>query len=579
MPFISNADVASLIRDVSAAYQVKERKDSRTKYRVTKLEEMANIIMNLDVDLYMVYDKQKIPGIGQRTVEYLNELFKTGNVGHWNEVKKGLPPLFFELSRVLTPLQAMSILEHYPDAKTISDVRKLDLSKVFGKKKIAESIMTDLMSDQPRIKLFLLSQMIYLSNQFVDYINTEKHITRLQIAGSIRRRKAVIKDIDIVIESSDIKKTRGYILKYDGITERINEGGENWLMLKIRYRAYNVPVDVRLVSKESNEYISLLHHLTGSKFHNIHLREMAKKKGLKISEHGIEDSDGKVFKAQSEKEFFEYLGLQYIPPELREDSGIELKLEIPNRLIEFKDIKGDLHIHSSFNINSSHDYGTSTIDELAERAVELGYEYISISDHNPKQTLSSDEMIKLLRDRQKLIKEAESKYGIRIFSSLEIDIKSDGMLAVGDEVLDELDFAIVSIHSSFDLDMKSQTQRILKALNHHPKVKILGHPLTRILPDMRGDISVDWDRVFSHCAKNSKYIEINAEPSRCDLPFDLVFKGLGHGVKYVINSDTHDIKQMNNMIYGQFNALRGWCTREDVVNANGLNKFERLMVK
>lgn len=580
MPFISNIEIARLIEDVAAAYEVKPeyRSDSRNKFRIQKLNEMASNIMNLNEDLYSTFNQVKLPGIGKNTIEYLEELFRTGTVKHYEEIKSGLPTVFFELSRIITPIQANRIINNFniKSFQEAQDLTEEDLEELFPQK-VSKEIKNLLTKNETKKKLFLLPEMIYLSNKLLEHISTDENITRLETCGSIRRRKAVIKDIDIVIETKNLSKTKTHILKYPELIEKVNQG-DDWTIIKIKYKSFAVAVDIRMVTVQSNEYISLLHHLTGSKLHNIHLREIAKRMGYSISEHGIKNvKTSNVFKAKTEKEFFDYLKLPYIPPELREDSGFELTEEIPKRLIELSDIKGDLHIHSSYQIQSSHDYGDSTIDELANMAVELGYEYIGISDHNPKQSLTSDEMIQILKERKKLIDKAQKKYDIRIYNMLEVDIKPDGTLAIDKQVEDYLDFFIVSIHSSFDLDVKPQTERILKALSHS-KAKIFGHPLTRILPDVRGEILVEWEKVFKFCNKNNKYLEINTSPQRTDLSFELIFDGLNYGCKYIINSDTHAIEAMNSMIYGVFNARRGWCSKDDVVNCLPLKSFEKLIL-
>ncbi|HXS60980.1 MAG TPA: PHP domain-containing protein [Candidatus Sulfopaludibacter sp.] len=575
MPFISNQDIARLIQDVSAAYQVKSeyKSDSTNKFRIQKLNEMASNIMNLDQDLYYNYSDEKIPGIGKNTIEYLHELFETGKVNHYEEVKSGLSDLFFELSRIITPKQSMKIINYFK-VKDISEVKELteeDLEDLFPTR-LSQQIITDLHSDISTKKLYLLPEMIDLSDELLEYIERDQSVIRCEVAGSIRRRKPIIKDIDIVVETLNLNKTRNHILKYSGIKEQNNEG-KDWLMFKIKK---NISVDCRIVSQSSNEYISLLHHLTGSKFHNIHLRELAKRMGYSISEHGILDKKNNLFKPRTEEEFFKFLKLKYIPPELREDSGYELSEELPKQLIELKDLKGDLHIHSSYNIQSSHDYGDSTIEDIAIKAYKLGYEYIGISDHNPKQSLTSDEMLEILKERKKIIDKAQNKIGIRIFNILEVDIRPDGTLAIADEVLNYLDFCIVSIHSSFDMDVNKMTSRIIKGLNH-PKAKILGHPLTRILPEVRGEILLNWDKLFKFCAANNKYIEINSSPQRIDLPFNYVFEGLSYNCKYIINSDMHAIRSIDNVIWGIFNARRGWCEPRDIINTYDLYEFESIM--
>lgn len=541
--YFSNVYIANLIKNVSIAYEVKPeyRKDSNNKYRVSKLNEISNIIMNLDFDVYRNLPLN-IKGIGKNTEAYLQELFETGKVTHYEQILQGIPELLFTLARSMPAIKAYKLIEKY-NVTTLEQLQQFETIEL-------------------KPQLYLLPKMITISNKLKDYIVQDIHVKRTEVAGSIRRRKAMIKDIDIVIETTDLKKTRDYVLRYENIHEVINQG-DNWLIVKLKINL--ISVDIRLVTKQSKEYIALLHHLTGSKFHNIKLREFAKKSGFMINEHGI--FKNKIqFCPETEQQFFEYLGFPYIPPELRE-YGSELTQEIPKQLVTLEDIKGDLHIHSSFKIQSSHDYGDSSIDQLAKAAVNLGYKYFGVSDHNPKQSLEASEMIKLLTQRKKEITKASKQHNIRIYNILEVDIRPDGTLAITDDVLETLDFVIVSIHSSFDLDIDTMTDRILRGMSH-PKAKILGHGTCRIIPDIRKEIRVHWKTIFEFCVNNDKYLEINAAPPRTDLPCNLILDALSFGVKFVINSDTHLINQLDNMIYGVFNARKGWCSKEDIANAN-----------
>lgn len=584
--YFSNESIANLIRNVAIGYEVNPeyKKDSTTKYKIIKLNEMADKIMRTDKNIFDYFqDKRHIPldiqGVGKKTEEYLSELFKTGKVKHYEEIMKGLPQFLFELGKIISPLKAYKILNTY-NISSIDELRELitngKLLQVPGfTEKTVEEIKKEL---ETKPTLFLLPRMLTISSKFKEYIDKDYNVVRSEVAGSIRRKKAVIKDIDIVIETRNLGKTRDYVLKYKDIVKNINQG-ENWLIFNIIVEgSYTTSVDVRMVTEKSHEYISLLHHLTGSKFHNIHLREIANRMGYTISEHGIASRDkSKIFHPKTEEEFFNYLKFPYIPPELREDSGLELSEEIPKSLVKLGDIKGDLHIHSNFRIQSSHDYGNSSIDKLASKAKELGYEYIGISDHNPKQSLTSKEMIKLLSERKKEIDDASIKYKLKIFNILEVDIRPDGSLAIDDSVLDTLDFVIVSIHSSFDLDMNEMTQRIISGLRHN-KAKIFGHPTCRILPDIRKQISVDWNKLFKFCSENNKFIEINAAPPRTDLPYQLVFDALNYNIKFTINSDTHLINQIDNMIYGVYNARKGWCTKENILNSLNVVDFSNMIL-
>jgi len=280
-------------------------------------------------------------------------------------------------------------------------------------------------------------------------------------------------------------------------------------------------------------------------------------------------------KFDSEEKFYRVLGLSWIPPEIREDKGeIELAIEhkLP-KLVELSDIKGDLHIHSSFPIEPSHDLGQTPIKEMAEYAKKLKYEYIGFSEHNPSISKhTKGQIYSLIARRNECIEQLKSSIkSIRILKLLEIDILTSGKLAVDEKSMDLLDGAIVSIHSSFATDKKEMTKRALAGLSH-PKAKILAHPTGRLLNDRKG-YELDFNQIFDFCKKNNKALEINSWPLRLDLPDNLIKEAIEYGVKLVVNTDSHAVYQMDLMKYGVAMARRGWATKSDILNTLGYNDF------
>ena len=342
------------------------------------------------------------------------------------------------------------------------------------------------------------------------------------------------------------------------------------------------------MAQPPESYGSLLQHFTGSKHHNIALREYALKNGLSLSEYGIRKSQtpgSKIQKFKTEKEFYRYLGLEYIEPELREDTG-EIEAAKGNmlpKLVELKDVKSDLQIHSSFDIETSHDLGESTMEEIVKKADELGYEYLAFTEHNPSQKGHTDkQIVEILKKKREKIDQLNYSLAKgrnnriqKVFNSLEIDMKSDGRLPVSEEGLDTLDFALVSIHSNFDLERGAQTKRVLSALSH-PKVKIFAHPTGRKLNEREG-AELNWPEIFNFCLKNEKWIEINCDPMRLDLPDTLVREAVKTGVKLTFGTDAHHKDGLNNMIFGLSVARRGWATSSDIINTRSLGEFEKLI--
>jgi DNA polymerase (family 10) len=583
----NNDFISNLLLDVALAYEGKPeyRSETENKYRVLRLKALSNQIRQLQESIYSFYlDSGKIPklsGMGKRTEDRLKELFNTGHVVHYDEIMKGLSQFYFILSRIITPVKAYKIIELYPEIESFEEFNSLLNSGQLNisasmKKEITKEVNEYLESiNSPKIYLF--DEINPIAIELKNYIETSKSVKRIKIAGSIRRGKPVIGDIDIAIESTDLIKTKEHIINHPQVVEIVSSGF-NWQQFKL---SNGVFVDCRMTTEKSREYTSLLHHLTGSKQHNVLLREHARTLNLSISEHGIKNLiDGSVFKPQSEQEMYNFLELNYIPPELRNETATEFEYNeyIPKELIKLEDLRGDFHLHSSFNIQSSHDYGNASVIQIAKMAKKLDYDYIAITDHNPKQSLNEDEMIKLLNERQNEIDSAEEETGIRIFSSLEIDIKVDGSLAVSNRVLKELDFAIVGVHSAFDLDRETMTRRIIRGLDH-PEVKILVHPTGRKLPNKRKQINADWNEIFKFCRENDKIIEINSSEDRIDLPYNLIFDALKLGNIFSINSDAHSLIEMNNQKNGIMNARRGWCQIDDIINTYNLEDVEKILLR
>jgi len=369
-----------------------------------------------------------------------------------------------------------------------------------------------------------------------------------------------------------------YALEYPEIASVITKGDKvSHIKLKSGYE-----VDIK--SSLPGQWGSLLQHYTGSKLHNIKLRTRAQAKGLSLSEYGIKKGKRQL-SFKNETEFYKFLSLSYIPPEMREDRGeIEqaVKGDIP-KLVSEKDIKGDLHLHSDFDYPSSHDIGITPLSETLDKAHQLDYQYIGISDHNPKYLgLTDKEKEEIHHKRKEYLFSQLRAYENRVKNSsvklligMEVDIRPDGRRAVSDKLLDTLDYAIVSVHSSFTLPPKENTQRILDALDH-PKAIILGHPTGRQL-NHRDSIQADWDKIFDFCVKHKKLIEINADPIRLDLPDDLIREAVKYGVRFIINTDSHALSQMEYMRYGVWHARRGWAKSKDIINTLSYEKLRQVL--
>ncbi|MBI2334899.1 DNA polymerase III [Candidatus Daviesbacteria bacterium] len=525
---LSNQQVAKILRGVAAAYNIKKQGNI---FQIRAYENAADAIEHSTSEVRDLWEEGKlneIPGLGQKLQGYLEELFKTGHVKHFDEVKKGLKPIFFELLDVtgIGPKTAQKLVK--------SGVVNLGSLK-------SKIIKSDRM---------LLPYAFAQAQKILNYLKKNKDVLETHFLGSLRRMVATVGDLDFSASSKNPKKVVDYFCQMHGVT-RIMDQGENRATLILHS---GLQVDLLVGRPES--YGALLQHFTGSKAHNIHLRIIAQSKGLSLSEKT---------NAQTEEEFYKLLGMQVPPPEIREDTGeIEASLnhKLP-KLVEIKEIRGDLHLHSNYPIkNPSHGPGADSIEDMVKKAASLGYEYVGISDHPPGFTaVSKEEIIDWVQKRTKVIQTMNTK-SIRVLNGLEIDILVNGELSVHDEALETLDYCIAGIHSGHRSDI---TKRLMLALQN-PHVDIISHPTNRLLNE-RESSEADWETIFKYCAKNQKLLEINGYPNRLDLRDDLVRQALKFGVKFIINTDAHELSQMDNMKFGVSVARRGWAEKKDVVNA------------
>lgn len=581
----TNLQIAEMFSEISAALKVQN--DDRFRIRAY---DNAVIVFQEIPDSLQKYWKlgtlTTIPGIGNIFAQKLDELFTTGKIQEFEDIKSSLPKGMFELLKVegLGPKNAFRLAQTLKlgSRKTAID-RLIKIAKKgqirtlegFGEKSESQ-ILENLKrfkekGENTRILLYTADQIVV---KILFYLKNSRYIEKISPLGSLRRRKETVGDIDIGIATNNPDKLVEEI-KNLPYTTRVISSGEGLVRIVWWERYY---VDFKLV--DPKEWGSLLQHFTGSKEHNIALREMAVKKGMSMSEHGMKIK-GKWHKYTSEKYFYKALGLDWITPEIREGGEEITKAKnktLPD-LIKLDDIRGDLHTHTNFGWISSHDAGQSSIDELLDTAIELDYEYLGLGDHNPStSSYNKDQIIKQIQERKTHIEQIKSSYEkrvkkrtIKIYNTLEIDIKPDGSLAVPDEGIDLLDFAIVSIHSSFRLSLDKMTQRIIKALSHQ-KVKILAHPTTRII-NKREEILADWDKIFTYCKQKDIALEINAAPQRLDLSDKMAKKAIKEGNKLVINTDAHHHSSLHIMSYGVDVARRAWATKENIVNSWRLKKF------
>ncbi|MDD5147159.1 MAG: DNA polymerase/3'-5' exonuclease PolX [Candidatus Daviesbacteria bacterium] len=564
---ISNQQLAKIFRNVAAAYTLKKIGNI---FQIRAYENAADAIEHSTAEVQDLWQEGKlseIPTLGEKLQDYLDELFTKGKVKHFEQVEKGIPAVVFDLLDIggVGPKNAAKLAEL--GVKDLEDLKKKIksgelVSKGFSAK-IAQNIMLGLLDLDQKDHRMLLPYAFAQADKILNYLKKSPDILEVHPLGSLRRMVATVGDLDFSVSSEKEKEVVEYFCKMPGVS-RVVDKGENKATIVL---TSGIQVDLLVGKPES--YGALLQHFTGSKAHNIKLRTLAQQKGFSLSEYGVKNvTSNKLQETRTEEEFYKLLGMQTPPPEIREDTD-EIEAATAHKLpelVDFEDIKGDLHIHSNLISQPSHDVGANSVEEIVSKAKDLGYSYIGITDHQPSQTGHTiSQTIRLVEKKKKIIEEINSSQkSVRVLNLLEVDILPDGSLSLSEQALKLLDFAIASVHSSFNMPEEKMTQRILKALES-PYVKALGHPTGRLI-GKRDSYEADWRKIFEFAAKNKKALEINAHPNRLDLRDDLVRTALSFDVKFVINTDAHEVSQMDNMRFGVAGARRGWATKKDVVN-------------
>lgn len=598
--------MAHLFRSVAAAYSL-ERGDHR--FQSIAYQRAADAVEHATSEMKDLWEEgklQEVAGIGSAMASHLDELFKTGRSKHLEGLLKHYPEAVFELMKVpgIGVKSAFKLAKTLGISKAHGAIERLEEAAKKGRVKGIEGfgedseskILQSISETKSRSRRLLLPFAWEIADNLLVWLRKHPAVLRAEPLGSLRRFAATVGDIDIAVATKDPGAVVKHFTSYPK-KSRVIEAGQASASLML---ASEVQADLYLQPPES--FGSLLQHLTGSKHHNIALRTYAVKIGYSLSEYGVvkttkrEIDEGTekgemgttwkhakkgLKKFATEEEFYKYLKMDWIPPELREDNGeiqAALAHQLPN-LVELGQIKGDLQIHSNFPIEPSHDLGDDSMESIIEAAEALGYEYLAFTEHNPSVGAHTPaEIIELLKRKSVVIdkinysREKRSGKGVRkVFNSLEIDIRPDGSLGVPEAGLELLDFALVAIHSSFRGSREEMTKRVLAGLEH-PKAKILAHPAARMLNGRNG-IDLDWEKVFDFCLKNNKWLEIDAEPARLDLPDVLVKEAVKRGVKLTLGTDSHNKEMLPMMKFGVAVARRGWAQAKDIVNTLPLSQL------
>lgn len=506
-----------------------------------------------------------IPGIGKDLSQKIIEHRLTGKIAYYEEIKKQVPDELAELLdirgvgpkflRILVKRFGVTDIESLKE--TIASPEILEVDGI-GKKKI-EQISRSVEVFEGGKKRMRLTEAHPLATAIKEEIEEIPGVLRAELAGSLRRMRETVANIDIIASADDGAGVIEGFIALDFTKEVLRRTDNSARVLT------QTGVQTDLLVVEPNSYASALQNLTGSRSHNARIREIAAAKDFETSLAGIRNGTEHF---SSEEEIYESLGLGYIPPELREDRGeIEAALagELP-ALLAIEDLRGDLHAHSTWSD------GASTIRQMADKAASLGYEYIAITDHSPSSRIAHGLNIKRLWQKKEEVEKINSEGGaIRVLMGSEVDILPDGSLDYPDEVLRELDFVVASVHGSFLMEEEKMTRRICGALEN-PNVDALGHPTGRLI-GQREPYKVDIDAVIETARDHDKALEVNSSRKRLDLKDTHARKAVEAGVKIIVSTDAHRAQHLERIIFGVGTARRGWVKKTDVVNTYGLSEL------
>ncbi|MFA5776488.1 MAG: DNA polymerase/3'-5' exonuclease PolX [Patescibacteria group bacterium] len=563
----TNKEVCQRLKEALAAMEIKGA-------NVFKIRAYQNAISSIESITNSVYDLwqnnqlDQIMGMGVSLKGHINELFTTGKVEEFTALKKDLPAgMFaligikgvgaktaFKLATAFNLNDMETAVEKVRQAATESKIQQLpgfaekkeaDILKAIEQEKMNKNVM-------PRL---LLNQAEEISQRIADYMSKETAVEKIETLGSLCRRASTVGDLDIAVATKSPDVVIKHFLEFPEV-EEVTGGGDKKASVRLKN---GVQVDIR--TSDPSSFGSMEQYFIGSKQHNVVLRTYALEKGMSLSEYGIKVS-GKLHEFASEKAFYKKIGLEWIPPEIRQGKDeVELaaKKSLPD-LITIGDVKGDLHVHTNLSD------GVNTLDEMVQAGTSKGYQYMGISDHSPSlQNRGKYEVLGLIEGfRNKIEHINSSQNNIRVLFGYEVNILVDGELSLSDDVMSKLDYVVASVHSSFEQSREKATERLISAVKN-PLVTVIGHPSGRLINE-RAPLDLDWDKIFDATEEYNKILEINCQPNRLDLPDDLVYTAQKRGIKFLISSDAHSVGSLDLMKYGVDVARRGWLTKDQVIN-------------
>ena len=566
-----NAEIAEAFEELASLYEL----DGAVVYRVVAYRNAAKAIRDSGVsvaDMAKQGRAAELSGVGKTIAEKIDALLETGSIPSADKLKAKIPSGLVEVTRIpgLGPKRARLLYDHL-DITSLEDLKRAaedgSLKDVpgFGQK-AEENVVAALAAGadgSPKARM-LLSSALSVGEELVTALREHPAALRVELAGSARRGADTVKDLDIVAASSDPAALSAAFSELPAV-DTVSTSGEAGAKVVTHS---GLPVDLRIVPEEA--FGNLLQHFTGSGKHNEALRTAAVRRGLHVSEYGIaDDESGESQAFTTEEEVYERLGMAFIPPELRENRG-ELEAarggDLP-RLIELEDLRGDLHMHTTLSD------GRNTLEEMVAGARERGYEYMAITEHSASHGFGDDVQPDALRRRIEEIRALDDP-GLLVLAGTETNVLPDGTLDYDDELLEELDWVVASLHTSFRLSEKEQTERMLRAMEH-PLVDVIGHPTGRLI-QRRDPYPLDVDRVIAKAVDTGTFLEINANPDRRDLNDVYARAAAQAGVTLLIDSDAHGADTLPNIRWGVATARRAWLTAEQVGNTRPWDELRRM---
>lgn len=567
---LRNQEIADILYKIADILEIQ----GDTKWIFLAYRKAARTIENLSENIADILGKEKIPGIGKALEEKIKELITTGKLEYYEKLKKAVPPIVINMTRIpdVGPKTAKLIYDALK-IETIKDLEKAAKShriqRVKGIGPKTEKAILKGISDLKKPQRHLLGVMLPIANEIYDALKSLKVVKQISLAGSIRRRRDTIRDIDILVTSDKPEKVMQVFTTLELVRKVSLKGPTKSTVIVKR----NIQVDLRVV--EDASYGAAMQYFTGSMEHNVTLRTMISQMGYKLNEYGVflKDSEEKVA-GKTEEEIYNLFGMAWIPPELREDRGeIEAaqNSRLPN-LIELDNIKGDIHMHTNFSD------GRSSLEEMVEVAKKFNYEYIAITDHarsTGTKGADEDEWLKRLAQIRDLDDEEKN---IRVLAGVEVDIRQDGSLALPEDVLSQCDIVIGSVHSKLRAPRPEMMKRVINALSNE-YLTILGHPTNRLL-NKRPPSDISLMKMFDVAKEHGKVLEINAYPSRLDLNDINSRTANRHGILLALGTDAHSSEQLRFMDLGVSVARRGWLEEKDILNTLPLEDLlKRLRIK